>query len=242
MRQSKIALAIALATGLSTTLSTTAIAEEAGANWEATSELGYVMTSGNSETETLNAKFNASTEYTDWKHILTLEAMSSTSNDVQSSEKYLTQWQSDYKISERSYGLGVITWEKDRFGSYDHSTSVALGLGYKVMDNDDMKLNLELAPGYRSIVDENGNNTEDAIVRFAETFSWKLSETSTLDQNLSSEYGESNTATRFGISLTSQVSGALSTKLGYNLKHNSDVPTNTKSVDREAVVTLVYKH
>lgn len=237
MKNSKIALAVTLALGISH-----AANAENDITWNATSELGYVMTSGNSDTETLTAKFNASTEIDAWKHQITLGAMNSNSNDIQSSEKYLIEGQSDYTISERSYALGVITWEKDRFGSYDHSTSVALGAGYKAIDEDNMKLNFELAPGYRSIVDHNGNNTEDAIVRLAETFSWKLSDSSTLDQNLSSEYGESNTTTKFGISLTSQVSGALSTKLGYALKHNSDVPAGSRSVDREAVVTLVYKH
>lgn len=234
-------LKIAIATTLALGIPHTANAEES-MNWEATSELGYVMTSGNSDTETLNAKFSAATERDAWKHAITLAAMSSSSNDVQSSEKYLVEGQSNYNISDKSYALGVVTWEKDRFGSYDHSTSLALGLGYKAIDKDDMKLNFELAPGYRSIVDHNGNDEEDAIVRFAETFSWKFSESSTLDQNLNSEYGDSNTITRFGISLTSQVSGALSTKLGYNLKHSSDVPAGSKSVDREAVVTLVYKH
>ena len=238
MKTSKLALSIALVS-----ISASALAEEAiNPTWEATSELGYVMTGGNSETETLNAKFTGSTTYTDWKHLLTLEAMNSSSNDVRSSEKYLAQGQTDYKISEHAYALAVLTWDKDRYGSYDYSTSVALGAGYKAIDEDNMTLSFELAPGYRSITDHNGNDEEDLIVRVAETFSWKFSETSTFDQNLSSESGDTNTTTRFGVGLTSQVAGDLSMKLGYNLKHNSDVPAGTKSVDREAVVTLVYKH
>lgn len=238
MKHSKLAIAIA-----ATAFSAAVVAEEAAEQtWEATSELGYVMTDGNSDTETLNAKFSGSTSYNDWTHSLTLEAMNASSNDVRSSEKYLAQAQSDYKISKRSYALGVVTWEKDRFGSFDHSTSIALGAGFKAIDNDEMKLKFELAPGYRKIVDHNGNDEEDAIVRAAESFSWKFSETSKLTQTLNTESGDSNTITRFGIGLTSQVSGDLSMKLGHNIKHNSDVPAGTKSVDRETVVTLVYKH
>ena len=135
-----------------------------------------------------------------------------------------------------------ITWEKDRYGAYDHQTSVALGAGYTAIKSETINLNFELAPGYRSIVDHNGNNEEDLIVRFAENFDWKLSETATFEQNLSTESGDTNTITRFGLGLASQIAGDLSMKLGYNVKHNSDVPAGTRSVDRETAITLVYKH
>lgn len=240
MKHLKLTTAIAL---ISSALSTTALAEEQTIeqSWEATAELGFVMTGGNSDTETLNAKFNAATSYTDWKHSLHLEALNSSSNNVSSAEKYFVEAQSDRKISERAYALGVLTWEKDRFSGYGHQTSIALGLGYKVLNENDMELDLELAPGYRVIEDNNGNNEEDGIIRLSEVFSWNLSETSKLDQFLKSEMGDSNTITRFGISLTSQVQEALSMKVGYNLKHSSDVPTGAKKTDRETSITLVYK-
>jgi len=210
-------------------------------SWEATAELGFVKTGGNSETETLNAKFNASTSYSVWKHSLHLETLSSSSNDVRSAEKYRVEGQSDYAISDRTYGLGVITWEKDKFNGFDYQATAALGLGYKAIQEADMKLNLELAPGYRVSEFEAGNNEEDAILRAAETFSWKISETATLDQNLSAEAGDSNTVTRFGVSLTSQVADSLSMKVGYNITNNSDVPEGSKKTDRETSITLVYK-
>lgn len=239
MQHLKLATAIAL---ISTSLSATVNAEEVSEpNWDATAELGFVMTSGNSDTETLNAKFNASTEYTDWKHTLQLEALNSSSNDVSSAERYFAEAQSDRKLSDRAYALGVISWEKDRFSGFDHQTSIALGLGYKAIAEDNMELNFELAPGYRVIEDNNGNNEEDSIIRAAETFSWKFNETSSLDQFLNTEAGDSNTVTRFGISLTSQVQEALSMKVGYTIKHSSDVPAGADKTDRETSVTLVYK-
>jgi len=209
--------------------------------WEASAELGFVKTSGNSETETLNAKFDASTAYTDWKHLLHLETLNSSSSDVRSAEKYLVEGQTDYFIDDRTYALGVVTWEKDKFDGFDYQASVALGLGYKVIQEADMEMSLELAPGYRVSEFEADYNEEDAIVRAVENFSWNISETSTLDQMLSTEAGDSNTVTRFGISLTSQVADALSMKVGYTIKHNSDVPLGSRKTDRETSVTLAYK-
>jgi len=210
-------------------------------NWEAAAELGYVKTSGNSETKNLNAKFDASIAYHSWKHILHLETLNSSSDDVRSAEKYLAKGQSDYFINDRAYALGVVTWEKDKFDGFDYQTSVALGAGYKVINEADMGLSFELAPGYRVSEFEAGYNEEDAILRVAESFTWKVSETATLDQTLSTEAGDSNTVTRFGAALTSQVAGDLSMKVGYYIKHNSDVADDTDKTDRETAVTLVYK-
>ena len=81
-------------------------------------------------------------------------------------------------------------------------------------------------------------------MRLAEKFYWRLSETSKLVHSLNTEAGEDNTVTRFGIALSSQIVGSLSMKLGYSLKHNSDVPEDvpedTDNTDYETSVTLAY--
>ncbi len=214
---------------------------EKGAVWESTAELGFVKTSGNSDTQTLNAKMNTSTAYDLWKHTLQAEALNSTSNDVRSAEKYRLEGQSDYSLSERSYALGLASWENDNFSGFDYQATAAIGLGYKAIQESDMTLSLELAPGYRISEYEVGDTEKDAIIRAAENFSWKFSPTSKFDQYLNTEAGDSNTVTRFGVSLTSQVADALSMKLGYQIKHNSDVTPGADKTDKQTSVTLVYK-
>ena len=209
--------------------------------WNASAELGYIKSSGNSDTETLNAKFNGETAYNKWTQLLTLEALKSATGEVRSAEKYRIEVQSDYDLGERSHALGVANWENDNFNGLNYTASVAAGYGYKVIKTDEMKLKLEVAPGYRIVEDTNNNTEEDAILRLSEVFSWKLSKTSTFDQNLKVETGDSNTETRFGIALTNQVAGNLSMKVAYNIKHNSDVADGVSNSDRETAITLVYK-
>lgn len=218
-------------------------AEEASKDmeWNASAELGYIKNSGNSDTETLNAKFKGETAYTKWTHSLLAEALKSATGDVRSAEKYRLEVQSDYNLGERSYVFGVASWENDNFNGLNYTASVAGGYGYKAIKTEEMKLNLEAAPGYRIVEDENNNDEEDAILRLSETFSWKISKTSTFDQNLKVETGDSNTETRFGVALTNQVAGNLSMKVAYNIKHNSDVADGVAHSDRETAITLVYK-
>jgi putative salt-induced outer membrane protein len=209
-------------------------------SWSASAELGFLHTDGNSETETLNAKFDGKKQYKSWEHHLVLEALNSSANDVRSSEKYMAGLQSDYAINDRSYFLSALDWEKDRYSSFDYQASLVLGYGYKVLVQDDQKLSLEVAPGYRVSEFVSGDTQKEGIVRLAERYFYKLSETSSLNQSLSYEWGDDNAITRFNISITSQVAGDLSMKAGYGLKHNSEVPSGAKNTSTETSVTLVY--
>ena len=226
---------------LSTSLFAQAEETNTSPTWNASAELGYIKTSGNSDTETLNAKFNGETSYTKWTHSLLAEALKSATGDERSAEKYRLEVQSDYNLSDRSYALGVANWENDNFNGLNYTASVAAGYGYKAIKTEEMKLNLEAAPGYRITEDTNNNTEEDAILRLSEVYSWKISKTSTFDQSLKVEAGDSNTETRFGVALTNQVAGNLSMKVAYNIKHNSDVADGVAHSDRETAITLVYK-
>ncbi len=216
-------------------------------NWDASAELGFIKSAGNSETETLNAKFKAETSYTKWTHKLGLEALRSSSKDTatgnakRSAEKYRIELQSDYALSDRSYAFGTANWENDNFSGLNYQSSVATGLGYKVIRKDTIKLNLEAAPGYRITEDDNNNKEEDAIIRLAEIFNWDISQSASLEQNLKVESGESNTEGRFGVGMNNQINGSLSMKVGYIITYNTDVGPGLKKTDRETAITLVYK-
>jgi len=210
-------------------------------SWEASAELGYIQTDGNSDSQTLIVAFDGKTTYSKWEHFITLEALNSSQNDERSAEKYLAGLQSDYNLSDRAYLLSSLNWEKDRFSGYAYQASWVFGGGYKVIKSDTHNLRLELAPGFRVSEPEPGEKQEEEVVRAMEKYSWKISKTSSLDQSLTSEYGDSNTLTRFKIALTSQINGSLSMKLGYGIKHNSDVAPGLEKTDRESSVTLVYK-
>lgn len=221
--------------------STPSFAEDAKKQpWEASAELGYVMTSGNSETETLLAEADGKYRYGKFEHIGHIEALNSSQNDERSAEKYMASAQSNYALGEHSYVFGVLTWETDKFSGYDYQASAAIGYGHKLIDEDNRTLSLELAPGYRSSKLETGKKNDEFIVRAKENFSYKFNAHAKFNQFVSVESGDSNTQTRAGVSLTTQIAGALSTKLSYQVKHNSDVPEGTSKTDRETAVTLVY--
>ena len=214
--------------------------------WKASAELGYVSTSGNSETESLNAKMMVSTDREDWRHKAEASALQSSSEDAttgldeETSKKFNFMAQSDYKLEGKNFLFGVVTYENDKFSGYDFETSEAVGYGRRVIEDEDMILDLEIGPGARQFKNS-GTTHSEKMIRAAVKFDWTLSKTSKFSEVLTVENGEDVTVTKSVTSLSSQINGSLSMKISYTYKKSSEVPDPAiDDTDTETAVTLVY--
>lgn len=208
--------------------------------WSGEAELGYLRTSGNTDTESVNAKGKVVNERHKWRHTGTLETVNKSDRDVKTAERYLATFKSDYKIDDRSYFFGILTYEDDRFSGYEYQVSEVLGYGYTVIKRDDLILDLEAGAGARQSKLETGASVNEALFKGAANLEWKLSDTSTFIQNLSVEAGDDITITRSLTALKMQIVGNLAAKLSHSIKHTSDVPAGFDDTDTESAVTLVY--
>jgi putative salt-induced outer membrane protein len=237
-----------------TMVSPKAFAEEASAetakaektdSYKGNMELGYVNTSGNTETQSLNAKAKVEASYDKWRQTLQLEALNSSDGDVTTSERYTAFMKSDYRFSKRDYAFGLLNYENDRFSGYDYRTSIALGYGRRVIDTKPLWLELEGGPGYRfSKLSDSGDqdaNQDEAVLRLAGNFGWQFSESALFEQDLSTEIGEDATISKSVSALSLQVIGSLAMKLSYTYRYVTEVPVGVQKKDTNTSVTLVYK-
>ena len=203
-------------------------------------ELAFVNTSGNSETETLNAKLGLQKQNESWLHAAALGALKSKSDDVTTAEKFNLGLQSDLALGERSSFFVIGSYEDDKFSGFDYQASVGVGYGYKVIDNDVRKLKLEIGPGYRVSAAEDGDDVEEGTVRLGEIYSMKFSETAEFNQYLTIEAGEDSTISKVGASVKSALTGSLALKIGFDIKHTDEVPDGVKKTDRETYAAITY--
>lgn len=89
------------------------LAVPAHAEWKGKGEVGIVFARGNSETETGNIKLDMAKEFERWKHGFGIAALRSSSEDVLTTERYGANWQSDFKINDRSFWFGGLRYEQD---------------------------------------------------------------------------------------------------------------------------------
>lgn len=208
--------------------------------WKGNVEIGYVTTSGNTETESLNAKAKVETEREKWRHTINFEALNSSDQNVTTAERYMLSGQSSYKMGKKNFFYALVSYEDDRFSGYDYRVTESIGYGRRVIGEPNLTLDLEIGPGARQSKLDTGETEDELMARGAAKLAWKVSATSKFTEDLSTEVGEDVTVTKSITALSAKVNSSLATKLTYTIKNTSDVPPGIEKTDTEMAVTLVY--
>lgn len=216
-----------------------ALAEDAP--WSGEVELGYVATSGNTETQTLNFKAGLGYKKGKWTHGLSVSALSTKDEDRVSAEKYTAAAKTDWLISTKSYLWGTVDYEKDRFSGYSYRLSEALGYGYHLIDADTYKLDFEAGPGARQSELDDGTTEHEFVGRARGYFKWILGESASLSETVTATIGDKSTVVTSVTALTASLTNSLAMKASFTAKHTTEVPVGTEETDTETALTLVYK-
>ncbi|HEB81423.1 MAG TPA: DUF481 domain-containing protein [Gammaproteobacteria bacterium] len=233
---------------MATSAVATAADEKKDSPWKTTAELGFISTTGNTETKTTTGKLDTVYEVEKWRHTGHLEGYGQQSKDtntdemVVSAERYEASGKSDYKFTERDYAYGLVKLIKDRFSGFEYENTLGLGYGRKVIKDPAMQLDLEIGPGARfyreDIADAESKN--EATLRLSGNFWWAITENSKFLQELLTEIGEEFTASKSVTGLQANINKTLAMKFTYTVRHKTKVPVGTEKTDTEAAMTLVY--
>jgi putative salt-induced outer membrane protein len=210
--------------------------------WEGSGELGFVSTSGNTETVALNAKLNFVRTGERWRHRFSGTAMTTSEDGIKENERYTMEVQSDRKLTEKSWLFGAFRWDADKFGSYDPQISLTAGYGYQLMKSEKHSLKGEIGAGYRKLEETQTNfSSSEAIARFLLDDSWQVFKSTAWTNRLLIESGSSNTFTQFNTALAVSMTDRFALKLGFEARHNTKIPPgDTEKTDTITSANLVY--
>ena len=227
-----------LGMGLMALAGTGAAAE---ANWSGKGEGGIVFSRGNADNDNANIRLELARELDRWKHGFGLSALRASNAGNISAERYGAGWQSDYKLTERSFWFGALRYEMDEFSGFDYQSSATTGYGRKLIDTESTKLTGQLGLGYRSIKNSlTAETLGDAVIRGDLNFERVLTETTSLINRFSVESGSNNTLAINELALQVRMSDAFALSFGVGVRHNTDPPTGLKNTDTLTTVNLVY--
>ena len=244
---------------------TNAFAEETAERqtWEVTSELGAIVTSGNTETTTLKGGIKVLHNLDSWNNEYKIDGIykedeiedaDGDKNKQRTNEKYSASAQGNYKLNEKYSHLFIYgSHVSDYFGAYRTESVISAGYGLRLLSEKTMWLNAEVGPGYKFFEysdestqeDDNGNllagERESEVIALGKLdYNWQISESARFTQLVAVEYGESNTKTRSETALLAKINGSLQMKVAFNIINNSDVADDEESTDTETSLTLVY--
>ena len=216
--------------------------------WTSSVELGFIRTTGNTETQTSALKADVVYEVEKWRHSAHAEGYGQESEDattgesVVSAERYELSGKSDYKFTEHDYAFGQVKLKKDRFSGFEYENSLSLGYGRKAILKDNMELDLEIGPGMRFYKPDDGESQDEALLVLAGKYWWAITGNSKFTQDLFFDIGEEYTESKSVTGISANINKTLALKFTYTIRHKSDVPdpATTEKTDTEAAVTLVY--
>ena len=209
--------------------------------WSTTAGLGYVNTSGNTNTETLVFKFDTAYEIEHWKHELHFDTLNASTDNITTADRKRLSAQSNYKFRPRDYFYGNFTYEDDKFSGFEYQAKFSLGYGRKLLTLEKHKLDVEIGPGYRNFKVDNALDSEDeALLRLAGFYKWKISDYSEFNQDLIGDFGEDQDEWRSVTALRTSINKSFSLRMTYTVRYLDVVPAGNDNYDRETAVTLDY--
>jgi putative salt-induced outer membrane protein len=213
---------------------------ETADGWTGAAELGASVTTGNTESSTINGKVTLGYLTGPWAHRLRLETLQSSEDGEDTANRTLGEFESNFAFSERDYLFGVLRGTHDEFSGYKYQASAAAGYGRKLWISERGSWDAEIGPGLRVAETEDDDRETNAIARIASGFEYRFSDYAKFNQDVTVLAGQDNTEIESVTGLSSSLTETLAIKLAYTVQYNTDVPAGTEKTDTYTSVNLVY--
>ena len=208
--------------------------------WSGKASLGYLGTSGNTETTNMSGAFEVGYALEKWTHAFNASTIKASEDNDTTAEAYAAGWKTERILTDVNFLFGRLDWRKDRFSGYDTQFSQTVGYGHRLIDNEKHSLNGELGFGARQSELTDGTDESETILTGGLYYKWQLSETAEFTQDLLVEAGDENTYTMSKTALTATLVGDLALVASYTIKNNSDVPLGIEKTDTFTALSLEY--
>jgi len=203
--------------------------------------LGYLSTSGNTDSTNANASFKATWDRgRDWVHNWSALAISARTNGVTTAEAYAAGYKAQRAFGMKAYLFATGDWRQDQFSGYTRQSTEAVGYGRKLVNNDKQTLSVEAGLGRKQQTLINGTDIDEGVVHGGLDYLLHLGETSQFTQKLLLEIGDSNSYTESTSAIKAKIRGNLALVASYVIKSNSDVPVGIEKTDRYTAISLEY--
>ncbi|HEY6452945.1 MAG TPA: DUF481 domain-containing protein [Steroidobacteraceae bacterium] len=222
--------------------------------WSGKGEAGFVMSRGNSDADSANAKLDLADVAGDWKQAIHLEGLYARSAEVTSAERWAALAQSNYQFSPRVFAFGALHYLQDEFSGFQYQGDVTGGVGWKLLDSNADKLTAQIGAGYRRLRPEVLTlNAAGVVTARAEEpaqgsaigtagadYQHLFNASTKVTDKLLIDAGAGNTSLQNDAALVVNMSKKLALSAGFTFQENTQPPAGLKKVNTLTTLDLVY--
>jgi putative salt-induced outer membrane protein len=208
--------------------------------YDASVSLGYVGTTGNTDTTTFNAEILLTYRVQRWTHNAKFQGLGSQENNMARAERYYLEDKSDFSLDEDQYLFSKLSYTDDRFSGFEYQAALSAGYGRYLLRRDNLNLQGFAGVGYRENDIVGLGSEGESIISLGENLDWQISDSARLVQSFTTDVGEELTVSRFEIGLESNIIERIATKIAFQARNTSEVPAGNKKTDTQTSISLVY--
>ncbi|GAA4768002.1 hypothetical protein GCM10023219_12290 [Stakelama sediminis] len=208
--------------------------------WKGHGQAGGSIATGNTSSKGLSLGLDLTKNGIHWRHTINATFDYARQNGQTAQKRYFASYEANYKFSDRFYALGLVSWENNRFAGFNRRFSENIGLGYSVIKQPDMTLDLEGGPALRQTNYITGESQNELAGRAAVDYSWKIAPGITFGEN-ATYYAQAHDSTLTSTTaLTMKLNGALSLQTSFLINHETNPPIDLEKTNTLSRLTLVY--
>ncbi|MBC2777998.1 DUF481 domain-containing protein [Parasphingopyxis marina] len=208
--------------------------------WSGEGEIGFSQSTGNSDSTNVAIGIALDREGLRWRHAFRARADFQRSGGQTTREQFLVSLEPQYKFDDRLFAYGLAQYERDRFQGYSARYTLSGGLGYRVIDAENMTLDLRAGPAWRQS-EFTGGGTDSSLAALASLdYRWEIADGFALRERASVLVESGDTTLTSETGLEAQLIGALSARLSYVVQHETSPPFGREGTDTLTRATLVY--
>jgi putative salt-induced outer membrane protein len=223
--------------------------------WQGAGQAGVLLSSGNTQATSLNAKLDLARLDGPWKNTVFVGGLYGRSNGITSGSRLEARYRVDHEIDARRFWFLGADGVRDQFSGFAYQATLAGGAGYKFIATDATTLAGTLGVGYQrlqpqqlvkdasgAVVDRiNGAASGNAVVTAGLDYAHRFSASTKITDKLYVTSGSADTAASNDFALSVSMSDRLALSIGYGVRYNTKPAAGVKKLDQVTTANVVYK-
>lgn len=244
----------AFAGAMTITLPAHAQDDDASNGWSGEGSLSAGMTTGNTETTDIGLGIDVARDINLWKIGLKASADYGETDGDETKNRIFLGTNVDRQLTDKLFGFGQLSYERDEFSGFESRTFIGGGLGYEILGGDVTNWNVRGGPGLKIDEIEAGLDTstvpptvvtpartEESLGATAESnFSHLFNENVTFTNDTTVLYADTSTQIGNIAAITASLTNTLSARISFEVRHDTDPVDGFEATDTISRVSLVY--